>query len=602
MVKGSIVLKESNSKSLLFLNNNYFDNNQKLINNEDFIYMINSLSSNIKDLFKNTKKGLTHIKSSSDTIIDQILHCKSNISDMFLQLNTSATSSTKISQKPSNGRDKPLREKLNLIMDKMDKINELRADVGKDVKFLEQNSNKFYDEAKLIFKKLKQLQIDQTKTFGNDNFRIEEEIMNTNSNNNNFQIPARSLNFSNSPINYIPMNSELNKGKCYEEERIVQQIVESLKKQNMDLITQMSNAHEQLSLTRIENVNLKEQLKKLEFYKKKFDLDFYKERPTSYYPEHPDDQILASKIVGNNKFATSKSQDHIEMINKPISNKLGSSQSQSMIRMVKKNSSVMDKKKSANQSNASLINLKNTNSTSPTTKLNNYVSSTITISPKNNNFDLIDNNLIIKLAEMVVSFVLQMSSLQEAITSKVTNIKELKQKFELNKRCLNKLATDILSKNMFRSTSNYYQSKNPILSDITYEYINKFNNTNYLATENLKEEYTYNNNQPPPESGNRDTRNSLLKDDNLPFEVSNPNQIPVSKEINPKIFKNSIIGLPNDNNTELFEKEKRLLKKEIEMLSEKVSLLSSENTSYKAKKHTVKDSESSKDAYFKIRN
>lgn len=183
------------------------DNNAKFFNDEEFIFMINALSSNIKDFFRNSKKGLGHMKSCSDSIIDHVLYCKSNISDMFLQLNNNLINSTnpKYSQKPSNlshVKEKPIKEKLNLIMDKLDNINELRTSINKDVKFLEHNSNKFYDEAKLIFKKLKQIHNEYSKALENDNNRLDDEIINTNSNynsNNNIGNHIRGRIYSTSP-------------------------------------------------------------------------------------------------------------------------------------------------------------------------------------------------------------------------------------------------------------------------------------------------------------------------------------------------------------------------------------------------------------------
>ena len=161
------------------------DGEMRYLNDEEFIFLVNALSSNIKDFFKNSKKGLGHMKSSLDTVIDQVLYCKSNISDMFLQLNNLIISpiNPKYSQKPSQNKEKPFKEKLNLIMDKLDNINEIRTNISKDIKFLEQNSNKFYDEAKLIFKKLKQIHSDCSKNAENDNF--DDFNLNTNTNFNN---------------------------------------------------------------------------------------------------------------------------------------------------------------------------------------------------------------------------------------------------------------------------------------------------------------------------------------------------------------------------------------------------------------------------------
>jgi hypothetical protein len=186
LVNGFKVIKEKTQKSNYSTNPSnlvqHTENDLKFMNDEEFIFMINTLSSNIKDFFKNSKKGFGHMKTSSDTVIDQVLYCKSNISDMFLQLNNILISPTnpKYSQKPTHLKEKPFKEKLNLIMDKLDNINELRTSISKDIKFLEQNSNKFYDEAKHIFKRMKLIHSEYSKT--NENNDFEDDLMNTNSN------------------------------------------------------------------------------------------------------------------------------------------------------------------------------------------------------------------------------------------------------------------------------------------------------------------------------------------------------------------------------------------------------------------------------------
>lgn len=132
----------------------------EFLNDEDFIFMINALSSNIKEYFRNSKKGVGLIKSNSENVIDLILTSKSSISDINLLLgSTNNLIGSKYSQKPSN---KPLNEtyfkdKLSQISLKLESANDLRANIHKSIKFIEQNTNKFYDEAKIIFKKLKQI-------------------------------------------------------------------------------------------------------------------------------------------------------------------------------------------------------------------------------------------------------------------------------------------------------------------------------------------------------------------------------------------------------------------------------------------------------------
>ncbi len=52
-------------------------------------------------------------------------------------------------------KEKNIKEKLNQIVEKLESINEIRSNVSKNTKFLEQNCSKFYDQAKQIFKDMK---------------------------------------------------------------------------------------------------------------------------------------------------------------------------------------------------------------------------------------------------------------------------------------------------------------------------------------------------------------------------------------------------------------------------------------------------------------
>ena len=83
---------------------------------------------------------------------------KSSISDVFMQINSCLIS--KYSQSKANNavaltKEKNIKEKLNQIVEKLESINEIRTNVSKNMKYLEQNCSKFYDEAKLIFKNMK---------------------------------------------------------------------------------------------------------------------------------------------------------------------------------------------------------------------------------------------------------------------------------------------------------------------------------------------------------------------------------------------------------------------------------------------------------------
>ena len=128
------------------------------IYDDEFVTIINSLSSSIKDFFKSTRTCVGSIKKSSDSIVDQILGSKSSISDVFMQINScliSKYSQSKAINTVPLTKEKNIKEKLNQIVEKLESINEIRSNVSKNTKFLEQNCSKFYDQAKQVFKDMK---------------------------------------------------------------------------------------------------------------------------------------------------------------------------------------------------------------------------------------------------------------------------------------------------------------------------------------------------------------------------------------------------------------------------------------------------------------
>lgn len=127
------------------------------IYDDEFVALINSLSSAIKEFFKNSRGCFSSIKGSSDSIVDQILHSKSSISDILLQVNScllgSSASNSKYSQKGNSiskdtnvvYKEKIIKEKLNNLSAKLESINDIKTGITKNIKTLEQNCAKFYE-------------------------------------------------------------------------------------------------------------------------------------------------------------------------------------------------------------------------------------------------------------------------------------------------------------------------------------------------------------------------------------------------------------------------------------------------------------------------
>ncbi len=110
------------------------------IYDDEFVSLINSLSSAIKDFFKNSRSCFSSLKGSSDSIVENILFSKSNITDILMQINTtvnsSSTSNSKYSQRgmnPSNqkesmilyAKDNLIKDKITSLLSKLELINEI---------------------------------------------------------------------------------------------------------------------------------------------------------------------------------------------------------------------------------------------------------------------------------------------------------------------------------------------------------------------------------------------------------------------------------------------------------------------------------------------
>lgn len=306
--------------------------------------------------------------------------------------------------------------------------------------------------------------------------------------------------------------------------------------------------------------------------------------------------ILRNKVLSKN--ILSKSQEHSNKTASKTNSSEMYNNSTSKKNQIKKNVSIPDKKIITRMTNhnlsTSVIQSKNNSSVSPSkTKVNNYIHTNSTVADSKNEYHI--NNLLIKIAEMVISFVKQMTNLQESISKKVSNIKELKQNFEMNKRNIYEFANEILSRNKGKNVGNLprQQIPKPVIPNDNNVYNN---NMNVLKpdnqADNIHPDTSYNNPFFPLQYGN-----SIIKEEKLMTEGSiNSNEIIESKE-NPSMkMKNSTSAIANEltNLNETYEKDKISFKKEINRLNEKLNLISSENANLKLKSQNLKDNEISK--------
>jgi predicted nuclease with TOPRIM domain len=96
-------------------------------------------------------------------------------------------------------KEKNIKEKLNQIVEKLESINEIRSNVSKNTKFLEQNCSKFYDQAKQVFKDMKKTRnqrLDELNNLGVFNQGAFNNIKSLN-NQFNYNVLSNANNFGN---------------------------------------------------------------------------------------------------------------------------------------------------------------------------------------------------------------------------------------------------------------------------------------------------------------------------------------------------------------------------------------------------------------------
>ena len=126
----------SNNSRNQFKSNNTVINLVNIIYDNEFVSLINELSSSLRDCFKLLNKLLNNVKEISTTLNNQTLYCKCLLKD-FIMLN----------KKIKN-------EKLLQIMDRLDIIDNNRNLMDNNISFMNVNITSFLVHAKDLFKKM----------------------------------------------------------------------------------------------------------------------------------------------------------------------------------------------------------------------------------------------------------------------------------------------------------------------------------------------------------------------------------------------------------------------------------------------------------------
>ena len=123
------------------------------IYDEQFISIINSVSSSIKEYCQNNKVYMNNLKLCTDGINEQTLFSKSAVNDILVYLNQ--ITNPKFNGTLANMNEKYIKEKLFIINDRINKINQYKNSLIENIKNSEMTFITFYDQAKNLFKKMK---------------------------------------------------------------------------------------------------------------------------------------------------------------------------------------------------------------------------------------------------------------------------------------------------------------------------------------------------------------------------------------------------------------------------------------------------------------
>ena len=448
--KQKLNIRNSTKSNITNKNTNITKNNPlKYIHDEKFITTINDLSFSIKNFFQNNKLYLGNIKLISESINEQVLFARSAINDILLYFNQ-ITNNNKL----KDISEKYIKDKIKLIDERVDKINELKLNMGNNIKNSENSFFVFYNEAKLHFKKMKNIHIEKIEKCNKNIYNLnthhnrtvshspsskialsksKKNINNNNANNINInKIPSSSIN--NSLTNSININIgditdfrtlkmkyiELFK----ENKKLKQDLVHSINSNiNLNNDINSNNIKKKSNIHRCASANKKKYIEKnLTLSNNNSNMKQVKTNSNSR--THNTTQCQNSNTMNsldeeNNKLLYKNISKKSEMIPSGLIEKDNNPLSLS------KNSGDYEKCQSMGgscrnneKSNSNLGNTLNT--------LNNF------------------NNSNIYLASMVLSFLIEMKNLQEYITKKVNNIKDLKKNFELKKRELKKHCQNIV--------------------------------------------------------------------------------------------------------------------------------------------------------------
>ena len=164
-INGLIINKSNNlnnSQNMNYMNNQYTshkrrfnteDDNNNINIPKELNDLIEKFSIILKDYFNNDNLYFKNIKLISESINEQTLFGRCSINDIFLYLNQ--ITYPRYNGVLANINEKYIKEKLDLINDRLNKIEELKENMNQNIKSSEIELISFYEESKSILQKMK---------------------------------------------------------------------------------------------------------------------------------------------------------------------------------------------------------------------------------------------------------------------------------------------------------------------------------------------------------------------------------------------------------------------------------------------------------------
>ena len=133
--------------------NNTNNNNRSININEELNSLIEKISTILRDYFNNDNLYFKNIKLISESINEQTLFGRCSMNDIYLYLNQ--ITYPRYNGVLANMNEKYIKEKLNLINDRLNKIEELKDNMNQNIKSSEIELITFYEESKNILQKMR---------------------------------------------------------------------------------------------------------------------------------------------------------------------------------------------------------------------------------------------------------------------------------------------------------------------------------------------------------------------------------------------------------------------------------------------------------------